>query len=129
MFVVLPSEESTRGICIACLIPTVQYAAQLIWLYAQPKALHGLCLAQDAVGDRVTARLSSGQEWRLALPWRAAQPLPGLALDALAAALPPPLWQALFCRHLTSPGPLIMLSLQVLARRLHPQQPLPAKMT
>ena len=59
---------------------------------------------QDAVGDRLTVRLRTGQEWRVALPFRPAQPLPAVALDALAATLEPALWHALSCRLLASPG-------------------------
>ena len=56
------------------------------------------------MGDRVTARLRDGRLVRLALPFRAAHPLPSLALDVLALALEPPTWHALACRQLCSPG-------------------------
>lgn len=59
---------------------------------------------QDAVGDRVSLRMADGRALRIALPARPAEPLPALALDALAAVLEPATWHALRCRHITSPG-------------------------
>ena len=61
-------------------------------------------LAQGAVGDRVTVRFADGRAMRIALPFTPVRPLPGLALDALKEALDPPVWHALFCRFITSPG-------------------------
>lgn len=61
-------------------------------------------LAQGAVGDRVTVRFADGRAMRIALPFTPVRPLPGLALDALKEALDPPVWHALFCRFITTPG-------------------------
>ncbi len=61
-------------------------------------------VVQDAVGDRVTVNFADGRAVRVALPFTPVRPLPGLALEALKEALDPPVWHALFCRFITSPG-------------------------
>jgi len=61
------------------------------------------CL-QDAVEDRVTVVLQSGEAVRVALPFAPAGPLPKLALDALHQVLPTGLFHSLATKHLLSPG-------------------------
>ncbi len=61
------------------------------------------CL-QDAVEDRVTVMLQSGEAVRVALPFAPAGPLPKLALDALHQVLPTGLFHSLATKHLLSPG-------------------------
>ena len=60
--------------------------------------------AQDAVKDRVTVVLQSGEAVRVALPFAPAGPLPKLALDALHQVLPTGLFHSLATKHLLSPG-------------------------
>lgn len=60
--------------------------------------------AQDAVEDRVTVVLQSGEAVRVALPFAPAGPLPKLALDALHQVLPTGLFHSLATKHLLSPG-------------------------
>ncbi|KAL3147502.1 hypothetical protein ABBQ38_014558 [Trebouxia sp. C0009 RCD-2024] len=59
---------------------------------------------KDAVGNRVTVVLQSGEALRVALPFAPAGPLPKLALDALRSVLPAPLFHSLSVKHLLLPG-------------------------
>ena len=59
---------------------------------------------QDAVEDRVTVVLQSGEAVRVALPFAPAGPLPKLALDALQQVLPTGLFHSFAIKHLLSPG-------------------------
>lgn len=61
-------------------------------------------MLQDAVGERVTVVLQSGQAIRVALPFAPAGPLPKLALDALQRILPSGLYHSLASKHLLTPG-------------------------
>ncbi len=56
------------------------------------------------MGCRATVALRGGGALRVALPFAPARPLPGLALAALAEALPPAAWQELHARYLACPG-------------------------
>lgn len=48
--------------------------------------------------------LRDGRQMRVQLPFAPASPLPKLALDALAAVLPPASWFLLFSCQLAAPG-------------------------
>lgn len=56
------------------------------------------------MGSRVTVALRGGGALRVALPFAPVRPLPALALDVLAEALPPPAWHAFHSRYLVSQG-------------------------
>lgn len=59
---------------------------------------------QDAVADRLTVVLHSGEAVRVALPFAPAEPLPRLALEALAQVLPAGLYHSIASKQLMSPG-------------------------
>ncbi len=104
----LGGDEGTQSNwCLECCNPKfagILTNRQLRQNSDQGSALNGCASMQDAVGNRVTLRLQDGTSWRFSLPFTPVSPLPGLALDCLAAALPERTWHSLLSCHLTTPG-------------------------